>query len=62
MPGILTYINANEEDVGSDDESVRESEESHKDMDSQRGDSMMKSCDWCGESIRTDIAYMYKSR
>ena len=39
MPQILTYIDANEGDVGSDDESVSESEESDKAMDSQSGDS-----------------------
>ena len=39
MPEILTYIEAKEGDVGSDDESVSDSEESDKAMDSQRGDS-----------------------
>ena len=39
MPEIFTCIDANEGDVGSDDESARQSEESDKDMDSQRGDS-----------------------
>ena len=36
MPERLTDIDANEEDIGGDDESV--SEESDKDTDSQSGD------------------------